>query len=51
MPEEIVAEPTGTILVADTSNHCVKRYDDDGEFVLSFGYAGNFDGFMKFPLI
>ncbi|GIT65616.1 MAG: hypothetical protein Ct9H300mP23_12430 [Nitrospinota bacterium] len=27
MPEEIVAEPTGTILVADTSNHCVKRYE------------------------
>jgi hypothetical protein len=35
--------------VVDTNNHRVQKYDNNGNFMISFGYYGNKDGQFNYP--
>jgi flagellar hook assembly protein FlgD/sugar lactone lactonase YvrE len=55
VPEEM-AFPYGTdidsrmnIYIADTSNHCIKKYSQEGNIAMVFGRYGRGDGQLLFP--
>ncbi len=45
----ITVLPNGEVLVADHKNHLVKRFDNDGNFISSFGGSGTGDGQFNRP--
>ena len=48
-PRYVTVDHHDRIIVADSSNHCVKVFDPTGQFIFKFGSLGNSDGQMKHP--
>lgn len=48
-PRYVTVDGRDRIIVADSSNHCVKVFDSTGRFQLKFGSLGSGDGQMKHP--
>ena len=48
-PYSLATDSNGFILVADTGNHRVAIFDEDGKFLHSFGCHGSADGQFDTP--
>jgi DNA-binding beta-propeller fold protein YncE len=48
-PKNIALDAAGNIYVADTLNHRVQKFDQDGTFLLAFGSQGEGDGQFSEP--
>lgn len=48
-PRYVTVDHHDRIIVADSSNHCVKVFDPTGQFIFKFGSLGNNEGQMKHP--
>jgi DNA-binding beta-propeller fold protein YncE len=48
-PRYVTVDHHDRIIVADSSNHCIKVFDPMGQFIFKFGSLGNNDGQMKHP--
>ena len=48
-PTGVTVEPSGHILVVDTENHRIQRFDATGKFVSSFGKVGSGPGELRRP--
>ena len=48
-PRYVAVDHHDRILVADSSNHCIKVLDPTGQFLYKFGSIGTGDGHMKHP--
>ncbi|MEM7480577.1 MAG: 6-bladed beta-propeller [Acidobacteriota bacterium] len=49
MPTGVAVTADGEILVVDTGNHRVQRFDASGQFLSSFGTEGDGDGEFRHP--
>lgn len=48
-PQDVAIDNIGNVYVADTQNHRIQKFTDDGTFVTSWGVFGTSDGQMKYP--
>ncbi|MFH1097126.1 MAG: SMP-30/gluconolactonase/LRE family protein, partial [Candidatus Desantisbacteria bacterium] len=48
-PAGIALDPSGNILVADTSNHRIQKFTNTGSFTSTFGQQGNSNGILNSP--
>ena len=48
-PRYVTCDSADRIIVADSSNHCVKVFDATGNYLFKFGSLGGGDGQMKHP--
>ncbi len=49
MPNDIVVAPDGRVFVVDSTEHCVKVYNQEGARTLTIGSLGNAPGEFDFP--
>jgi sugar lactone lactonase YvrE len=49
-PMGVAGAPDGTLLVADTQNNRIQRFNADGSFASTFGSVGTAPGQLKFPI-
>ena len=48
-PRYVTTSPDNHFYVSDHHNHCVKVFDEEGNFKFKFGAKGRGDGEMSFP--
>jgi tripartite motif-containing protein 71 len=48
-PRAVALAPTGSVYVADTSNHRIQKFDSNGNFITKWGSQGSEDGQFAFP--
>src|SRR5439155_12579845 len=49
-PRAIAIDQSGSLLVTDTGNHRVQRFDADGKFLAVYGGRGGGDGLFSEPV-
>ena len=48
-PGGVAVAPNSSIYVADTDNHRIQKFDNDGNFIMKWGSEGSGDGQFKYP--
>ena len=48
-PLNVAIDSKGDILVVDSGNHRIKRYDKDGKLLSAWGVNGSLDGMLHYP--
>jgi len=48
-PENIAVDNSGNVYVADGFNHCIQKFDSEGNFNIRWGSKGNKDGQFEDP--
>ena len=48
-PLSMTTDSEGNILIVDSGNHCIKKFDRDGKMLSVWGQNGSLDGMLHYP--